>query len=244
MKQLRRFFAAFALIVLGTAIYFCFDPHWVKIENVQLNLSEPSKEDLLFQRIKTALTPQLQKLAGRYVWEIPLGEVYQLVAKDRRVRKVSIYREFPSKLNIVIEPHTPVLAFLGADNRFYPVAADATLLPPQSLIEAQDLPILRGEELKDEQRLREAALELFDLLPNDGYLRKRNISEIVYSRKGGFEIFAAGVPAQINMGESDFGPKISRVERVLGYLESQNIKGRVIDARFAKKVVVRVRNNP
>lgn len=243
----RRAGLTLALIIAamtGLGIYLSFNPHWIKIENVQISLAPESNEDLLFQRIKTTLVPQTQKLAGRFVWEIPLSEVYNLVAADKRVRKVSVYREFPSRLNIVIEPYTPVLAYLGGDNRIYPVAADATLLPPQPLKDGQDLPILRGDELKDEQKLREAALDLFDHLPTDGQLRRKNISEIVYSKKNGFQLFVSGLPSEIKMGDSDFGPKISRVERVLTYLDSQNIKSRVIDARFAKKVVVRVRKAP
>ena len=46
------------------------------------------------------------------------------------------------------------------------------------------------------------------------------------------------------MGEGDFDLKVSRVEKVMSYLHNRNIKGRVIDARFSKKVVVRVRNTP
>ena len=50
--------------------------------------------------------------------------------------------------------------------------------------------------------------------------------------------------AEVKVGDADFGPKFIRVEKVLAYLDSQNIKGRVIDARFSKKVVVRVRKGP
>jgi len=85
---------------------------------------------------------------------------------------------------------------------------------------------------------------LIDKTQGTSELQAKNISEIFYSKKEGFKIFLKGVATEVRMGDSDFGPKISRVEKVLSYLDSQNVKGRVIDARFSKKVVVRVRKAP
>jgi cell division septal protein FtsQ len=247
MKRIRRWRSIFVLasgVVAAVCLWLAFNSHWIRIESVQIDLQSTSTEDLLFQRIKSNLTPQFQHFAGRFFWEVPLTQVYDLTLRDKRVRKVSVYREFPSKLRVEIEPHTPVLEYLSSDNRLYPVAADGTLLPALTIFEAPDLPILRGDELKDEQKLRVSALELFEQIPIDGTLRKKNVSEIFYNRKEGFKLYASGSAIEVKVGDADFGPKISRIEKVLSYLESQNIKGRVIDARFSKKVVVRVRNSP
>jgi cell division septal protein FtsQ len=237
-------FAVLTSLIAAASVYLAMNPHWIKIETVQLDLAPTSKEALLYQRIRSTLLPQYQHFAGRFFWEVPLSSIYDLTLKDKRVHKVSVYREFPSRLRVEIEPQTPVLAYLSNDNRIYPIAADATLLPAQLLSEVSDLPILRGEELRDEQALRESALELFDQIPNEGPLKKKTVSEILYTRKDGFKIFMNGIASEIKMGDADFGPKVSRIERVLAYLDSQNIKGRVIDARFSKKVVVRVRKGP
>lgn len=244
LKGLRLSLVALGLSICAGLIVIAFNPHWIKIESVELEMPLSSKEDLLFQRIRTTLDPQFQRFEGRFFWDVSLKQVYELVSKDRRVRKVSVYREFPNRLRVEIEPHTPVLAYLSSDNRFYPVAKDATLLPALPLKDVSDLPIIRGEELKDEQKLRESAIELFEQIPLEGALRRSAVSEMLYTKKDGFKIFIANVDGEIKMGDSDFGPKLSRVEKVLSYLESQNIKGRVIDARFNKKVVVRVRNTP
>jgi len=237
-------FTVLMTLFAGASVYLALNPHWIKIETVELDLAPASKEALLYQRIRTTLLPQYQHLAGRFFWEVPLSSVYDLTLKDKRVHKVNVYREFPSKLRVEIEPQTPVLAYLSGDNRIYPIAADATLLPAQLLSDVSDLPIVRGDELKDEQTLRASALDLFDQIPSDGLLKKKTVSEILYTRKDGFKLYLNGLASEIKMGDSDFGPKISRIERVLAYLDSQNIKGRVIDARFSKKVVVRVRKGP
>ncbi len=229
---------------LAGGVYRLLSGSWLKIETVQLDLAPLSFERLQFERIKASLTPQFEAVQGKFFWQVPLTQVYELTTKDKRVRKASVFREFPSRLRIVIEPQTPILAYLSNESRIYPVAADATLLPAVPLADALDLPVLRGEDLRDEMHLRELALALFEQIPNEGSLRKKNVSEIYYAKKDGFKIFVGEADVEVKMGDADFGPKVSRVEKVMSYLDSQNIKGRVIDARFAKKVVVRVRNNP
>jgi len=232
------------LCVLIAGGVLIFNSQWVRIESVQIDLVKNSNEDLLFQRIRASLTQQFKSYEGRYFWQVPLRSVYEITSKDKRVKNAAVFREFPSRLRIEIEPHTPMLAYLARDGRVYPVATDATLLPALPVADAPDLPILRGEELNDEPELREKALELLRSLPEDGLLAKNKISEIIHSKKDGFKVFVGGADTEVQMGDTDFGPKVSRVQKVLGYLDSRNIKGRVIDARFSKKVVVRVRKAP
>jgi cell division septal protein FtsQ len=237
------------LLIIGCVIaamvtVIAFNSHWVQIQTVQIDMSKSSNQDLLFQRIRGSLMQQLKVYEGRYFWQVPLTTVFEAARKDRRVKSVAIFRDFPSRLRVEIEPHTPLLAYLSGDGRVYPVATDAALLPPISITESPDLPFLRGEDLKDETALREKTIELFNTVPDQGPLTKANISEIVYEKKEGFKIFVNGTRAEIKVGDSDFGPKLSRAQKVLAYLDSRNIKGRVIDARFSKKVVVRVRNTP
>jgi cell division septal protein FtsQ len=233
-----------SFVLASSAVLVAFNPAWIKVESIELDLSRNSNQDLLFQRIKLTLGPQFSKLEGRYFWQVPLQSVYDLATKDKRVKKVSIYREFPSSLRVEVEPYTPVLAYLSNDGRIYPVATDATLLPALSAADAPDLPFLRGEDLRENSALRENAIELYNHIPQDGTLNKKQISEIAYTKKDGFKLFISGHANEVRMGDTDFGPKISRVQKVLSYLDSQNIKGRVIDARFSKKVLVRVRNTP
>jgi cell division septal protein FtsQ len=237
------------LLILGGALVLliavlAFNSHWVRIETVQIELAKDSTQDLLFQRIRGSLTQQLQQYEGRYFWQVPLTQVFEVTRKDRRVKNVSVFRDFPSRLRVEIEPYTPLLAYLSGDGRVYPLSTDASLLPPIAIADTPDLPYVRGEELKDEISLREKAIELFNTIPEEGILSKDAVSEIVFSKKDGFKIFLTKTRSEIRVGDSDFGPKISHAQKVLAYLNSRNIVGRVIDARFSKKVVVRVRNTP
>lgn len=243
-KILRWPFVIVLLAVITAGIIFALNPAWIRVQEIQIDLAEDSHENLLFERIKSSLAPQFSRYEGRYFWQVPLSFVHEITTKDKRVKKVSIYREFPSRVRVEVEPYTPVLNYLSSDGRVYPVATDATLLPALPYADASDIPFLRGEDLKDEPALREQAIELYETIPDEGALNKKQISEIIYSKKDGFKVFVSGATAEVKMGDTDFGPKVSRVTKVLSYLDSQNIKGRVIDARFSKKVLVRVRNNP
>ncbi len=244
MKILRGPLLILGSLLAGVVTLLAFNSHWVRIETVQIDLVKDSNQDLLFQRIRNSLTQQLKVYEGRYFWQVPLKNVFEAAQKDRRVKSAAVFRDFPSRLRVEVEPHTPLLAYLSSDGRVYPVATDAALLPPIPITEAPDLPFIRGEDLKDEPALREKSIALLEAVPDQGALNKASVSEIVYSKKEGFTVFLNGTRAEIKLGDSDFGPKISRAQKVLAYLDSRNIKGRVIDARFSKKVVVRVRNTP
>ena len=104
-------------------------PEWIKIGTVHLELASGSDEQTLFQRIRADLLPRLESLEGQYFWRVPLGRVSETAVGDKRVKAVSVYREFPSILRVVIEPYTPILAYLSDDGRAAHVNSD---LPHQS----------------------------------------------------------------------------------------------------------------
>ena len=70
----------------------------------------------------------------------------------------------------------------------------------------------------------------------------RSVSEIQYSKKDGLVLVLGLDDNTVIMGDREFKKRIDHVRRVVQYLRSENLRGRVIDARFSKKVVVRLRN--
>lgn len=230
-------------IVLATGGFLFLRSDWTRIHKIEI-VQAADSSPLLFERIRNSLQPELNKKQGARVWDVSLRDIRKFVRRDRRVKEVSILREFPGSVRVVVEPYSPVLGFLDTDGKIYPIANDATLLPAVSAQENLDVPILRGPVLREKQELREVAIALLESLPPEGSLSKRRISEVVYSKEDGFKVFLAGANTEVRFGDTDFSPKVSRVTRVLTYLENQNIKSRVIDARFSKKVVVRARNAP
>lgn len=231
--------------ILTTALagWLVFRPEWIQLREVKLELVPQSGQTFLFEKIKSTLEPELAAYAGRYFWQVNLERIAEIARRDKRVKDVVLEREFPSRVKVRVEPRTPVLAYFTESGRVSPVAADGTLLPPVPAMEAPGLPLLRGREFPKDPALRESAIDMVRRIQAAGGFENRPISEIVYNQKDGFDIYLPGA-LQVKMGDTDFGPKVSRVQKVLNYLDSRQIEGRVIDARFAKKVVVRVRNTP
>jgi hypothetical protein len=124
--------------------------------------------------------------------------------------------------------------------RVYPIARDGTLMPALALKDVPNFPLLRGKEFLSDVSLRERAIQLMEAIPSEGRFARSMVSEIMHSPDG-FSLYLGGQIAEVKMGDDEFELKANRVEKVLSYLHNRGLKGRTIDARFAKKVVVRVR---
>ena len=94
------------------------------------------------------------------------------------------------------------------------------------------------------EEIRIGAVELLKALPESGSVSVHTAAEITYDSKKGYQILLSSSALQIWMGFDDFTSRISQTKRVVDYLESEKLSGRIIDARFGKKVVVKLRNAP
>jgi cell division septal protein FtsQ len=238
----------FALLIftstLAGGLYLGAEHGWGRLASVQVIMDSSSDQNQIFARMEPALAKTLSQFSGRWLWQVPLGEVLRQVETDKRVRSAKVTRVFPNRLEVSVIPHQPAIAWVDEVGRFFPVATDATLLPAIPSHEATDVPILRGRAFKSDQALREKALTLLTELPAAGFLSKRRVAEIMYNERDGFSLLLTQGGMEVRLGEGQVGLKASRAERVLNYLEDQQLRGRVVDARFAKKVVVRLRNDP
>jgi cell division septal protein FtsQ len=215
----------------------------MRLNTVEVVLDPESHESFMFEKIQSGLQASLTPFTGLPFWKISLEKVMAEVKKDHRVRLARVQREFPHILRVIVVPQEPMLAYMDERGRIYPVARDATLMPALPLKDVPNFPLLRGKEFVTDASLREKAVELMAAIPTEGRFQRRLISEILHNNKDGFSLFLADHAAEIKMGESDFELKASRVEKVLSYLHNRNLSGRTIDARFSKKVVVRVRGH-
>jgi cell division septal protein FtsQ len=241
MRLIKIFTTLLTLATLVTGMVMFLRSPMVKLQSVEILLDPSSRESFLFEKIQSSLQASLAHYNGLPFWKVRLDDVMSDVKNDRRVRIARIQRDFPHHLRVIVVPHEPVMGLLDEKGRVLPVAKDATLLPALTMKDAPNFPLLRGKEFMTDEALRMKAIELLDSIPNEGRFQSGNISEILHSNKYGFEIFLSDQPAEIKMGEGEFDLKAGRVEKVLSYLHNRNMQGRVIDARFGKKVVVRLR---
>ncbi|MCB0384499.1 MAG: cell division protein FtsQ/DivIB [Bdellovibrionales bacterium] len=235
-------FLATGMILAG--LYWSVHGSWFDLQDVQIEMEEASTQEVLFKRIQVDLAKKLKSLLGRKAWEIQLGELLNEIESDTRVKSAHVSRQFPNKIYVRILPRDPVLVLAGAKGYVYPIASDASLLPAVLAQDAPDLPLLRGSGFTQNESWRKKVIQLLEEVPRDGDVGLSMISEVHYTPEEGLGLVLMGKGVKVSLGEQMIARKLKRVERVLHYLQEHQIDGRVIDAKFSKKVVVRLRNAP
>lgn len=215
-----------------------------RVSDIEVQLQENASSGVLFDKIKISLDERLGEYLGRYIWRVDLEKVLNMVERDLRVKEAKVSRILPDKIRVTVAPYTPVLNIMGKNtNKLYPVARNGEVLPPLVAIEAQDGPILRGENFLKEESARREAIELLMQLPESGSLSRHSVSEIYFDKKVGFQVVIQPTGTLVWLGFEDFSRRASQAQRVVDYLQNEDLITRIVDARFSKKVVVRRRND-
>jgi cell division septal protein FtsQ len=233
------------VVLLGRAGWILFTNDTLKINSIEFVLADGFEaEQTLFDKIVTDSDRATQPFRNQWIWNVHLENVLKAIEADPRIRNVHLLRRFPNHIVAVIQPHETAANLLDKNGLLHPVAKDGTLLPPTAPGEAADRPTLRGARFFTDHQVRLRAIQLLADLPDHGLLSKAAISEVHFKEKKGFEFTLVGSGVVINIGDESLAQKADHIEQVLAYLQSQHIKGRVIDARFDKKVVVKLRKQP
>ncbi len=242
MKALSRVVIILVGLTFGSLLgYHAYKMKWMQVSSVELSLAPESHEEALFETIQGSISDKLSPWRGQWLWKANLRDIHQMVLSDQRVQTANVSRAFPNRIRISVVPHRAIFGLLDTKGRVHPISSDGTILPSVSTAEVLDYPLLRGLQFFDSHELRLEATELFKTLPEEGVFSQENLSEVRYSPREGFKLYLIKPEIQVLVGEAQLGPKTSRVEQVLRYLESRNVKGRIVDARMAGKVVVKVR---
>lgn len=192
------------------------------------------------------------------IWEVNLGDLKAAIVKDEWVKDVHISRAFPNELRVMVKPREPVLVLLtnssssvssasghGADvPSMLPITEDGRLLSALPADALPDVPLLRGDGFATDVKLREKAVRFISLLPESGLVSRKNVSEVSWTPEEGFSLTLINPKVEVKLGEERIELKVMRVSQVLNYLSNNHLKGRVVDASFSKKVLVRLRKGP
>jgi cell division septal protein FtsQ len=241
------FFAKVGLTLLvvalaGFAVATALQRGFLSITEIKVRPLDPDVDGELFSRVQSSVAPKLSELVGKNILSVRLPGVRETVMSDRRVQQARVIRRFPDTLVVEVKPKHPVLNLLNNDGRLSPIAVDASLLPPVEVAQAFDLPILRGPQFRSDAGQREAAIALVSELPSEGLLRAATLSEIAYSKDEGFSVRLTSQSGKIILGEGHFAEKFKRINQVLDYLYDRSLTWRILDARFTKKVVVKLQD--
>lgn len=194
--------------------------------------------------LQARLKKRLKGFERKKIWEIDIEKLGAVIRGDEWVRHVRISRALPNRLEVAILPRAPVFLLATSRNKLMPIAADGSIVTSVNESLLPDIPILRGDRFLRDADLRHRAVDFARRLPVEGPLSLAKIAEMSWSQDEGFVILLLPSRTEVKLGELRADLKIARVEQIIEYLNAHGLKGRVIDASFSKKVLVRLRKGP
>lgn len=182
--------------------------------------------------------------AGVNILSLDLGAVSRRVAAHPWVAETVVVREIPDRVRIQIEERQPVALVRG--NSFYLMDLQGHCFARESPGKYPRLPIISGlapETVATGSTIPPEPLELLVALHEQckAQLPWRLISEIHWDQSTGLTLFTVGGALGIKLGRGDYGSKLTRLGRVLSYLESKGVATgiRSIDLAYRDRVFVR-----
>ena len=226
------------LLSTGLLLYSVFNK-WLILQDFQIQLHAQPAWEKPEEEIRAVIQEKLNPFIGKPIWKIDLDELKNIIQSEPYIGAVKILRLLPDRFLVQLSARQPILVLLDSTGKMHPLSVDGKLLPPLSPKQAPDLPILRNKIFFEQEKLRKLAVEFILLLPQEGLFSQDNVSEINYVSDENSLVFilsSSGKP--IKVGSDSKKLRTKRIESVLHYLNQQNIKWRVIDARFSQKIVV------
>lgn len=197
--------------------------------------------------VKPQIENKISKQIGKSLWELDIFEIEKDLENLSWVQNIVITRQFPDELHVEIEPKKIVANIMKSPSKVQPIAYDSSLLSEVEITKAPLVPILSSNAFSKSDDLRKKALDLLMELPREGAFSYDQISE-VYPFRGDrkndeFQILMKNTKALVLINTDNVPLKAARISRVIEYMDPAEMKGRVIDSNFSKKVLVRPRNH-
>ena len=230
-------------LVLGS--FYVLDRHgFFNVEKIEIALDDSGQKVNHLKAQAAALEQMLERQRGHSLWSLNLENLSFEVEKLPWVKSSHLVRVWPSTLRLKILPQTVPLVYRSDRGELFPVLANGMLLESVPAVAVPDVVILTGDVFAKKIKLRAAAAEVIEKIPESGTFSRKTISEMGYDSKEGFWMSLMTSGLRVKLGENDFSLKSQRVSQVVDYLENHKFDARVIDANLSQKVLVRLRKDP
>jgi cell division protein FtsQ len=182
---------------------------------------------------------ELKNLAGLKgtdnLAEISSSRVFSRMMESPWIRDVSIRKELPDRLHILIKEAEP-FALLDIKGRLFIVDDKGKMLEELKDSPIPFLPVISGDPFgKKEVYLQ--ALDLARVIKEKGLLSNSDYLEIIANRLQDISVNIDGVIVKVGAG--DYEDKLLRFTDIEEEIKKRNIHIDYIDLRFANKAVVK-----
>ncbi len=211
------------------------------IKDLQVDMEFAENQEALLVSLRPDIEKSLLGIEGNNIWSVSLRDLRDRALKHPWVQEVELERRFPDRIFALVRLQPVAFLFVDKKNSIFPILENGKKLPQIKATLAPAAPILRNNNiLKDESTLKKV-LQLYAEVPLIGPLQKENIASVDYNTVTGLTLNLIKDDVTVHFGSENIQTKALQVLRVIDYLQSQKQKARVIDASFAKKVLVRPR---
>lgn len=182
---------------------------------------------------------ELRVLAGIHVNKslvtISGKKVSQRLLKSPWIRSVSVRKEFPGTLSVLIGEAVP-FAFLDMNGHLFLIDEKGKLLEELKDDPIPFLPIITGDPFKEGEGFSEA-LNLARSMNDMGFFSERDHIEIVVSKPQELTVIIDGTVVKVGSGE--YGEKLERLIELEEEIKRRKMSVDYVDLRFANRVVVK-----
>lgn len=228
------------VLLFPAAFYISKEIGVFKIHTIEI---QSKLEDQILENYLPRLRSSVAQFYGKNIWEVELSNIKEIVGQAVWIQEAQVLRRYPQTLRIEIVPKKAIAILLDKKRDFYLLSQEGTILPEIEKTNAPRLPVFQNPKVFVDKEMRQRLVTFLNSLPQEGELSLPQISEITIKNNNEIWITHLNTRAAIRMGDHDVPIKSARVARVLEYLEHNNLKWRVIDADFSKKVLVKLRND-
>ncbi len=211
------------------------------IKEIHLSIADEQPMPAWLNNKWNEFTKDMEIWRGRDLWNIQLGDVTEKLNSYPWVLEAMVSKSWPNTLHIQVR-YKDLIAFAKTPKgRLIPLLSDGSRLNFDSLSANVSLPVLSTNISVDDQ---ERVSEALRFISNSPKALSERMSEIGFDPKEGYWTLILPFGVRIKWGFEATDKKILRVQKVLEYLDSRDLRARVIDANLSKKVVVRLRKTP
>ena len=238
--------AAFLLLPLAVflSLYSLEQQGFFKINNIEIQSNALSSQRNFVAPKVQQLQKRLDKLKGISLWKAPMSQISESLKDEKWIKEFQLSRAWPAGVRLTIQPDEVALLVINETSQLKPITKSGKILEKINSSTAPGVIVTHDSSFLIDQKVRDGGLGVIAALPGSGAMSAAQVSEIGYDKKEGYWIKLLHSEIKVNFGEEQFELKSARISQVVDYLESRNLKARVIDANLSKKVLVRLQQNP
>jgi cell division protein FtsQ len=226
LKQAAAIVVPLALLIVSYAVYTVFRTAFPLQQITFTGNQHLNDEDL---RALTGLGEK-ENLAT-----LSSGSVFRNMSASPWIRSVSVRKEFPGTLQVLIKEAEP-FALLDMGGRHFIVDNKGKLLEELKDSSIPFLPIIVGNPFEKKEAFGEA-INLVKAIKEAGLLSRKDRIEVIANKQQEMTANFDGVVVKVGTG--DYREKLIRLLELEQEIKSRRIPVDYIDLRFANRVVVK-----